>query len=53
MDARRAPSPKGTVMYNLNPELQLKIVRDRQEQLRRIAGHNRLLREHRRHRRRS
>ena len=42
-------------MFNINavnPSQDLKIIRDRQEQLWRLAGHSRLLREPRRHRRR-
>jgi hypothetical protein len=37
-------------MYHINPDIQLRIVRDRQEELRRIAGHAQLRRQ--RHRRR-
>jgi hypothetical protein len=37
-------------MFFINPEIQLRIARDRQEDLRRIAGHAQLRRQ--RHRRR-
>jgi hypothetical protein len=39
-------------MFFNSPELQLLLARDRQEELRRIAGHNRLRHEARRRRRR-
>jgi hypothetical protein len=39
-------------MFFNSPDLQLMLARDRQEELRRIAGHNHLRRESRRRRRR-
>ena len=50
--ARALDLPKGTVMFSNSPELQMMLARDRQEELRRIAGRNRLRHETKQHRRR-